>query len=68
MSIGQRMTLADVAAEPGPRTESFPAVLDRLHREQFTGETVLCWAQGYPKVLKFVTTTDIRLDTGREKA
>ncbi len=41
----------------------FPDLLDRLYRERFTGEVVLCFAEGQPKAAKFVRTDTVRLMT-----
>ncbi len=41
--------------------DTFPSLLDRLHREGYTGDLVLCFAEGVPKVARFVKSDDVRL-------
>ena len=41
--------------------DTFPALLERLHREQFTGATILHWGQGVPNAVEFVTTERLAL-------
>lgn len=60
-----RLTLAALRLV---QTESFPALLERLHKERFTGEVLLCFGQGHPKAAKFVKTTEIRLDSGANES
>ena len=59
--IGQRMTLADLAAEPSPTTSTFAVELSKLHAEQFTGRVVIHFGQGVPSSLEIVTSRFVRL-------
>lgn len=34
-------------------TQTFPDLLKKLHTEQFTGETLIRWAQGHPRIVEF---------------
>ena len=44
-------------------SDTFPNLLARLHHERFTGEIVFCFAEGQPKVAKFVRTESVRLES-----
>jgi hypothetical protein len=48
--------------------ETFPAVLERLYGEKYTGPIVVQFGQGVPSVIEFPQPSRrIRLDTGRNR-
>lgn len=36
-----------------PTAQTFIDVVQRLYAEKFTGETVIRWAQGHPRIVEF---------------
>ena len=43
--------------------QQLPSLFARLARERYTGEIVICWAEGTPQVAKVISTRVIPLES-----
>lgn len=58
------------AEKPAPceDAQTFVDVIQRLYAEQFTGEMLVRWAQGHPRIVEFPAAPErIVLDTDRRR-
>lgn len=62
MTTTQQRAVLDVLAED----RDFVTVVQRLYESAFTGETVIRWAQGHPKVLE-IPSDPVRISLDRAR-
>lgn len=56
----------NVAVKAEPTPETFVEMVQRLYQEQFTGRTIIDWAQGHPRVVEIPGPPErITLDASR---
>lgn len=63
MTVIERAAVVEALMEEA----SFIVIVQRLYESAFTGETVIRWAQGHPRIVEFPgEPVRISLDSGRK--
>jgi hypothetical protein len=64
MTDTERHAIAEALMDEG----NFVVIVQRLYESAFTGETVIRWAQGHPRIVEFPSEpVRISLDNGRTR-